>query len=245
MDCRDFLARLSSGLAAGLAATSTPIRARAADASTTTKRELVIAQAGAAHTFDPHASKLSADWRTAFNLFDTLIRRRPDGMLSPALATAWKRTAPTTWTFALRSDVRWHDGSRFTSVDAKYSVDRTFDATVKAARILGTWWTQAIERTEAPDPSTLIVHTRWADPLLPSRLASCAGSVVPWGYIDRVGFKAFNERPVGSGPLRFVSQSKGDRCVLDANSDYWGRGASTSIESCSSPSRTPSAGSIC
>jgi len=36
-----------------------------------------------------------------------------------------------------------------------------------------------------------------------------------------VGFKAFGERPVGSGPLRFVSRSPGDRCVLDANPDYW------------------------
>jgi hypothetical protein len=34
--------------------------------------------------------------------------------------------------------------------------------------------------------------------------------------------KAFNERPVGSGPLRFVSRSKGDHCLLDANPDYWG-----------------------
>ena len=92
---------------------------------------------------------------------------------------------------------------------------------MKAARILGAWWRQALERTEAPDPSTLIIHTRWPDPLLPSRLASCAGSVVPWEYIDRVGFKTFGEQPVGTGPLRFVARTKGDRCVLDANPDYW------------------------
>jgi len=190
-------------------------------AHTTSKHDLVIAQAYDLTSLDPHASTLSSDWRVAFNVFDTLIRRHPDGTLHPALASAWKRTAPTTWQLALRADVRWHDGSRFTSGDAKYSLDRTFDATVKGARLLGAWWTQAIARTEAPDPATVIIHTRWPDPLMPARLASCAGAVVPWAYVDRVGFKAFNERPVGSGPLRFVSRSRGDQCVLDANPDYW------------------------
>ena len=189
--------------------------------TTTSKRDLVIAQPYDLTSLDPHASTLSSDWRIAFNVFDTLIRRHPDGTLHPALAVAWNRTAPTTWRLALRPDVRWHDGTRFTSIDAKYSLDRTFDAGVKGARLLGAWWTQAVERTEAPDPATLIIRTRWPDPLLPARLASCAGAIVPWAYMDRVGFKAFNERPVGSGPLRFVSRSRGDQCVLDANVDYW------------------------
>jgi peptide/nickel transport system substrate-binding protein len=219
VDRRGFLSRASSGLAAALAA-GVP-RAASAASHTTSKRELVVAQAYDLTSLDPHASTLSSDWRVAHNVFDTFIRRHADGTLHPALALAWERTAPTTWRLALRSDVRWHDGSRFTSVDAKYSLDRTFDATVKGARLLGAWWTQAIERTEAPDPATLIIHTRWPDPLMPARLASCAGAVVPWAYIDRVGFKVFNERPVGSGPLRFVSRSRGDQCVLDANSDYW------------------------
>jgi peptide/nickel transport system substrate-binding protein len=222
MDRRDFLSRASFGLAAGLAAATPPAAAASfTGAPTTTKRDLVIAQGSDVTSLDPHASTLSSDSRIAFNIFDTLIRRYSDGSLHPALATTWKRTTPTTWQLALRSDVRWHDGARFSSVDAKYSLDRTYDATLKAARLLGAWWTEAIERTEAPDPGTLIIHTRWPDLLLPARLASCAGTMVPWTHIDRVGFKAFNEHPVGSGPLRFVSRSKRDQCLLDANPDYW------------------------
>jgi len=223
MDRRDFLSRASFGLAAALApALARAVPSAAAGGQTTSKRDLVVAQAFDLTSLDPHASTLASDWRIAFNVFDTLIRRHPDGTLHPGLATGWRRTAPTTWHLTLRPDVRWHDGSRFTSVDAKYSLDRTYDPTVQAARLLGSWWTQAIERTEAPDPATLVIHTRWPDLLMPARLASCAGAVVPWGYIDRVGFKAFNERPVGSGPLRFVSRENGDRCVLHANPDYWG-----------------------
>jgi peptide/nickel transport system substrate-binding protein len=222
VDRRRFLSRASFGLAAALAPAIPPAASSAPPGpSTTSKRDLIIAQAYDLTSLDPHASTLSTDWRIAFNVFDTLIRRHADGTLHPALAHAWKRTAPTTWRFALRSDVRWHDGTRFTSVDAKYSLDRTYDATVKAARLLGAWWTQTLERTEAPDPETLVIHTRWPDPLMPARLASCAGAMVPWAYMDRMGFKAFNEHPIGSGPLRFASRSRGDQCVLDANPDYW------------------------
>ncbi len=219
MDRRGFVSRASWGLAAALAPT---VSAASPGAHTTAKRDLVIAQAFDVTQLDPHASTYSSDWRVAFNVFDTLVRRHPDGTLHPALATAWRRTDPTTWHLTLRPDVRWHDGGRFTSVDAKYSLDRTFDATVKAARLLGPWWTRALERVEAPDPATLIIHTRRPDPLLPARLACCAGAMVPWAYVDRVGFKTFDERPVGSGPLRFVSRSPGERCVLEANPDYWG-----------------------
>jgi peptide/nickel transport system substrate-binding protein len=218
MDRRGFLSCAALGLAAGMA----PTMVRRAAAQTTSKRDLVVAQSFDVTSLDPHGSTLSNDWRVAFNLFDTLVRRHPDGTLHPALATAWRRTAPTTWQLALRPDVRWHDGTPFTSADAKYSLDRTSDPGVKAARILGSWWTAAIERTEAPDAATLIIHTRWPDLLMPARLASCVGSIVPWAYVDRVGFKVFNERPIGSGPFRFVSQTRGDRCVLDANPDYWG-----------------------
>jgi peptide/nickel transport system substrate-binding protein len=215
---REFLGCAAAvGLGAGAAHGLLP-SAPASAADTTQKRDLVILQAGDLSALDPHASTYSSDIRIAFNVFDTLVRRHPDGTLHPALATAWRRTGPTTWHLTLRGDVRWHDGAPFTATDAKYSLDRTFDASVKAARLLPLF--QTVDRTEVPDPGTLVIHTKQPDALIPARLAFCA-QMVPWGYIDRVGFTAFNQRPIGTGPLRFVSWSRGDRCVLEANPDYW------------------------
>ena len=105
------------------------------------------------------------------------MRRHPDGTLHPGLATAWQRTGPTTWRLTLRPDVRWHDGTRFTAVDAKYSLDRTFDPSVKAARLLPLF--QTIDRTEAPDPGTLVIHTKRPDVLIPARLAGCGSRSSP------------------------------------------------------------------
>jgi peptide/nickel transport system substrate-binding protein len=216
---RDFLS-CAAAIGAGASVTrglSSAGIARAA-AHTTQKRELVVLQWSDLTSLDPHATTYASDFRVAFNIFDTLVRRHPDGTLHPALATAWQRTGPTTWRFTLRPDVRWHDGTRFTAVDAKYSLDRTFDASVKAARLLPLF--QTIDRTEAPDAETLVIHTKQPDVLIPARLTFC-GQMVPWAYIDRVGFTGFNQRPMGTGPLRFVSWTKGDRCVLETNPDYW------------------------
>jgi peptide/nickel transport system substrate-binding protein len=208
---RAFLSRATAlGLGAGVA------RAAASD---TPARELVVLQTSDLTALDPHASTYGSDCRVSFNVFDTLVRRHPDGVLHPALATAWTRTGATTWRLTLRRGVRWHDGTPFTSTDAKYSLDRTYDASVKAARLRPVF--QTIARAEAPDSETLIVHTKRPDALIPAKLASYCGQIVPWGYIDRVGFTAFNERPVGTGPFRFVSWTPGDRCVLAANPDYW------------------------
>src|SRR5213078_1534632 len=79
-----------------------------------------------------------------------------------------------------------------------------------------------IDRIEAPDAATLIVHTKKPDPLLPARLAFYGGQIVPQKYVEKVGGEEFNAKPVGTGPVRFVSWTKDDKLVLEANPDYWG-----------------------
>src|SRR5499426_1340147 len=208
---------LQGAAAAGAAATlSAP---RPAQAQTTQKRELVVAQGGDISKFDPHFSTSSNDIRVSFNIFDNLVSRHPDGKLHPSLATEWKLDGQTTWRFKLRPGVKFHNGDPFTSADAKWSIERTYDPNVKTmvATVLTT-----IDRIEAPDPMTLVIHTKKPDPLLPARLAFYAGQIVPKKYVETTGNDGFNAKPVGSGPVKFASWTKDDKLVLDANPDYWG-----------------------
>jgi peptide/nickel transport system substrate-binding protein len=190
-----------------------------AQAQTTQKKELVSAQGGDIARFDPHFSTSSNDIRVSFNLFDNLTSRHPDGKLYPGLATEWKLTDPTTWTFKLRHGVKFHNGEPFTAADAKFSIERTYDPAVKTmvATALST-----IERIEAPDPYSLVIRTKKPDPLLPARLGFYGGQIVPKKYLETVGNDIFNAKPVGTGPVRFVSWVKDDKAVFDANPDYWG-----------------------
>src|SRR6185369_3998017 len=122
---------LKGTVALGAAGAVPATLARPAFAQTTQKKELVSAQAGDISKFDPHFSTSSNDIRVSFNIFDNLTSRHPDGKLYPALATEWKLEGQTTWRFKLRQGVKFHNGDPFTSADAKWSFERTWDPNVK------------------------------------------------------------------------------------------------------------------
>ena len=216
---RDLLRRAAgAGLAAAAGGVFQAGWARPAAAQTTQKRELVVAQGGDVSRFDPHMSTSSNDIRVSFNVFDNLLSRHPDGRLFPGLATQWKRTDPTTWEFKLLDGVRWHNGDSFTSEDAKFSLERTYDPA--AHTLVATVFT-TIERIDATTPASLVIHTKKPDPLLPARLAFYGGQMVPKKYLTAVGADQFNAKPVGTGPIRFVSWVKDDRAVFEAYPQYW------------------------
>ncbi len=211
-------ARLGLGASAAAALADAP-GPRAAAAQTTPKRELVVAQGGDISKFDPHYSTSNNDIRVSFNIYDNLLSRHPDGKLYAGLATEWKLKDPTTWTFKLRQGVKWHNGDPFTSADAKWSLERTYDPNAKT--LVRTVFT-SIDRIDAHDAGTLTIHTKKPDPLLPARLAFYGGQIVPKKYAEQVGADSFNQKPVGTGPVRLASWTKDDRVVLEANPDYWG-----------------------
>ena len=210
---RDLLKNLAVVGAAGAAA---PL-ATPALAQSTQKRELVVAQGGDIATFDPHMSTSANDIRVSFNVFDNLVSRHPDQRLHPGLATEWKLEGQTAWRFRLRQGVKWHNGDSFSSADAKFSLDRTLDPATKVR--VSTVFT-SIDRIETPDAATLVIHTKKPDPLLPARLAFYGGQIVPKKYLESVGVDTFNQKPIGTGPVRFVSWVKDDKAVFEANPDY-------------------------
>ncbi|HWN56044.1 MAG TPA: ABC transporter substrate-binding protein [Methylomirabilota bacterium] len=210
---------LRGAAALGVAGTLPGAMPASAQAQTTQKRELVVAQGGDIAKFDPHFSTASNEIRWSFNVFDNLTSRHPDGKLHPGLATEWKLQGQTTWAFKLRQGVKYHNGDPFTSADAKYSIERTYDP---AAKTMVATALTTIDRIEAPDPYSLIIHTKKPDPLLPARLAFYGGQIVPKKYLESVGADTFNTKPVGTGPVRLSSWVKDDKAVFDANPDYWG-----------------------
>src|SRR5207245_2468793 len=165
-------------------------------------------------------SDRGSEIRWSFNVFDNLTSRHPDGKLHPGLATEWKLQGQTAWAFKLRQGVKYHNGDPFTSADAKYSIERTYDP---AAKTMVATALSTIDRIEAPDPYSLVIHTKTPDPLLPARLAFYGGQIVPKKYLESVGADTFNTKPVGTGPVRLSSWVKDDKAVFDAYPDHWCR----------------------
>src|SRR5579864_4712668 len=79
-------------------------------------RPIVIASVGDVSSLDPHLLDVNHPTGSViWSLFDSLVRRGPDGGDLPRLALSWDRLDELTWRFHLRPGVRFQDGSPFTA----------------------------------------------------------------------------------------------------------------------------------
>jgi peptide/nickel transport system substrate-binding protein len=81
-------------------------------------------------TLEPCESSLTGTGMVVrSNITEPLIERHPaTGDLDPLLATAWRQTSPTTWTFDLRTGVTFQNGQPFTAQDAASTIDRAVNS---------------------------------------------------------------------------------------------------------------------
>ncbi|MGQ0571708.1 MAG: ABC transporter substrate-binding protein [Armatimonadota bacterium] len=146
------------------------------------------------------------------HLFDTLVIWDPGAKkFQPALAERWRSTDPTTWEFQLRRGVKFHDGQDLTSEAVKTTIERA--KTVRGP--LNPLFTP-ITSVETPDPSRVVLKTGTPLGTLLSNLTMLG--IVPAGTPMT---PAFGDRPIGTGPFKFVEFVRDTRVVLEANTNYW------------------------
>src|SRR5690606_27676739 len=127
--------------------------------------DLSIALGSSITSLDPHFANNSPNKAVARHFFEALIAFDPDTNLVPALATSWKRISDTEWEFKLRPDVKFSDGSTLTADDVVVSFERA-PAVPNSPSSLGLF-TRSIAQVKAVDPSTVVIETKYPDPLLP------------------------------------------------------------------------------
>lgn len=181
-----------------------------------TKTDITIARAYDAAGLDPGFLKENA--QIVDNIFDRLIIRDKDLKLAPGLATEWKQVDDLTWEFKLRKGVTFHNGDSFSAKDVKYSIDRVLDPKNNAPTRS---YISTVSRVDIVDDYTVRVITKVPDPIIPARFNRYPTEIVPKDYVEKVGQKAFSEKPVGTGPYKFVSWAKDKEIVLEANTKYW------------------------
>ncbi|SHH32133.1 peptide/nickel transport system substrate-binding protein [Jatrophihabitans endophyticus] len=168
-------------------------------------------------SLDPGLQYNTDSYAVYRNIFDQLLRRdRTSGKVVGSVATSWRRTSQTRWVFTLRDGIRFSDGSRLTAADAAYSINRILDPKLASGQLANF---SAIRRATGLG-TRLVIDTKYPSPTLLTFLTTL--SIVPQAYVRRVGNDAFNARPMGSGPYRFVSAINGSQIALDRNTRYWG-----------------------
>ena len=156
-------------------------------------------------------------------LFDTLTTLDADGRPVPKLAASWTHSDDyKTWTYKLRSGVKFHDGTPFNAQAVAFHYARLKDPNNHCRCA---FYLQGVDKVEAVEDSTVVFHVR--DPAVdhPAQLAPPAvtNPIHSPAAIQKLG-DGYSRNPVGTGPFMLKSWMAGDRLVLERNPDYWNRG---------------------
>jgi peptide/nickel transport system substrate-binding protein len=167
---------------------------------------------GHPESISPLTARTQADRDLVALIFAGLVRNGPKGTLVPDLAARWTVSDEgKTWTFELRDDAYWHDGTPVTAADVAFTIHTLQDPEYTGPR--STSWAgvtvQATgERTvrftlDIPIGGFLQAATQ---PIAPAHLLAD----VPVGSLPD---HAFSQRPVGSGRFALVTRER-DLVVL-------------------------------
>jgi peptide/nickel transport system substrate-binding protein len=205
-------------------ASSTTIPEAAATGTPVQGGRLRVARpaASAAETLDS-ASSLSA-YEYLGALYNRLVKLDEKGETIPDLAEEWSASADgITWTFRLRRDVRFHDGTRFTAADAIASIQHVIDPATASPQggVLGDMLDPG--SMSAPDPHTLVFQLKTPNAEFPSLLTAYQCYIVPADAIATIGstgigtgpFRLSSFHPAGSGSVEAFEDHFAGRPVLD------------------------------
>jgi len=141
----------------------------------------------------------------------------------PGLAKSWDVSADgKTMTFKLQHGVKFHDGSPFTSADVKYSIEEV----LRKVHPRGANTFKELEKIDTPDDFTVVFHLKNAAPYLIRALSGYENPIVSKKQFEGTDPRSnpTANKPIGTGPFKFVEWKKGQYIRLDKNKDYWKKG---------------------
>ncbi len=183
-------------------------------------QELVIAGEADVVQFDPlYIQELPTSF-VAGMINERLVRRTVDGKVTGALAERWKISVDRrTWTFFLRKNVRFHDGSEFDASVVDWHFKRLLDP--RSGSLFRAQFS-AIEKVDVLDKYTVAFTLRQPNVAFLELVLLANGGLIP----SKTAFEAlgrdFAFKPVGTGPFRFASWTQGQRVILERNPNWWG-----------------------
>jgi peptide/nickel transport system substrate-binding protein len=191
-------------------------------------RTLRLASAFDPQSMDPHALALLYQSRVVSQVYDSLVNRDREFRLEPALATSWKMVDARTWRFALRPNVKFHDGTPMTADDVVFSIGRALAKTSQRAFQL-----RGVTGARRVDELTVDVLLAAPDAVLPEKMIFVGIMSRAWaekhGVQQPQDFNAKQETHAvrnanGTGPFVLKRYEPDARAVLAANPNWWGRG---------------------
>ncbi len=163
-----------------------------------------------------------SDWNTTNEknigdqIYDTLMFVPMDGdesKIEPRIAEGYEMSDDgLVYTFHIRDDVTFHDGSALTAEDCAFSVQLYIESEYQGT-------SADVGSVEAVDDKTLVVTLN--APFAPFLSDICAMHIGSKAYHDSASAEDFMSKPIGSGPYKFVSHAIDTSVVLEAYDGYY------------------------
>ena len=174
-------------------------------------------------TLDPGDAVYVQEQFILMNIFDSLLSISPDGELHPGLASDWEPNADySEFTFTLRNDVTFHDGTPFTAEAVKASFDHINSEAILESGGKSLLTDHAYVETVVVDDYTVTVKFGASYPLFLRDASRQWLSISSPSALEASGAD-YGRNPVGTGPFKFVQWDAQSQIVLERNPDYnWG-----------------------
>ncbi len=212
----------SSGASEGASTGASSMASDSTEASSgPAKTSLTVCKSSDVNIITPFTDKLlpmNQDSAVMFSMYDPLLwRDSTDGSMNPCLAKEWSVSDDgLDYTFKLRDDVTFWDGTSMTAEDVAFTMDLA-QTNPSMARI----YYVGYESCEIVNDYEVVVHL--SEPYAPflNVFGGFGCLIMSKAYFEEVGWDGYLDKPMGTGPYKFVSKVAGSSITLEANEEYW------------------------
>ncbi|MFE9959286.1 ABC transporter substrate-binding protein [Micromonospora sp. NPDC005299] len=177
---------------------------------------LVVAQSSDILTMDPSVDTSPISLNAFKNVYDQLTDISADGDVAPQLASSWDSSADaTTWTFTIRTNASFHDGTPVTVDDVIWTYKKIIADTKSP---VNTYLSDVADIERVSDEQ---IRFKLKKPFAPFDRQVSLISIMPQKAYEKMGAAEFAKTPIGSGPFKFVSWQKDTQLELAAFDKYW------------------------
>jgi peptide/nickel transport system substrate-binding protein len=176
--------------------------------------------------YDMHQTSLGGVYAATAPAYNCLIRSSPydptGQELIPELAETWEmRDGGQTLTFHLHQGVKWHDGVPFSSADVQYTIERIMHPPPGMVSPRGPVFAALIERVDAPDPATVVIHGKGPSGLLLPLFANGWNVIIPKHIAEKDPVNALKTTVIGTGPFRLKEPPTSSLWKYERNPEYF------------------------
>lgn len=172
----------------------------------------------AVSVLNPHQVRVNPEYLVAELLYSGLTRLTQAMKAEADLAQSWQPNDDLTqWTFTLRPDLRFSDGSPLTAADVVASLQALLDPknASPALHNIG-----PIKAVSAKDSNTVLIETEAPYADLPVMLAYPDAKIIP-AHIAQGQYDKLSSASLGAGPFQLVSYDPERKIVVKRNPHYY------------------------